>query len=147
FYVLHRNCSCANNCSLANCDTWAHKSICTNPRVGANHNRQTQQRKIRLGVIVCSRAKMRAMRDRDARPQRQAPKIINKDVLANRAFISRLKVPWKINGCRWIHMHGATDLCTETPEQKPSPTKERPRAKSEKRLHDIPKHPADHLAR
>ena len=65
-YVLHRNCPCTNNCSLANCDTRAHERIRTNPRVGANHDRRTQQRKIRLGMIVCSRAKMRAMRDRDA---------------------------------------------------------------------------------
>src|SRR5258705_7387220 len=90
FYVLHRNCSCTNNGSLANCDTWAHERVRTNPRVVANYNRRTQQRKIRLGMIVCSRAKMRAMRDRDARTQRHAAKIINKHVLADRAFISSL---------------------------------------------------------
>src|SRR5262249_14585481 len=66
-YVLHRHCSCTNNCSLANCDAWAHERIRTNPGVGANHNWRTQQRKIRLGVTVCSRAKMRAMRHCDAR--------------------------------------------------------------------------------
>jgi hypothetical protein len=146
-YVLHRNCSCTNNCALANCDTWTDKRIRTDPRVGANHNRRTHQRKIRLGMIVCSRAKMRAMRDRDPRPQRYAPEIINQYVLADRAFISGIKIPREINRRRWIDMHASANLCAEAPKQKSSPTETRPWTEPEKRLRECPQHTARHLAR
>ena len=147
FYVLYRNRSCTNNCSFTNCDTWAHERIRTNPRVGANHNRRTQQRKIWLGMIVCSRAKMRAMRDGDARPQRDAAKIVDERLLANRAFISGLEIPREINRRRWINMHTSADLCPETAKQESSPTETRPGTKPEKRLRKRPKHAASHLAR
>jgi hypothetical protein len=60
------------------------------------------QRKIRFGMIVCSSAKMRAVRDRDARPQRHAPKIINERLFADRAFVSGIQIPRKINRRRRI---------------------------------------------
>jgi len=147
FYVLHRNCSCTNNCSLANCDTWAYERIRTNPRVGANHNRRTQQRKIRLGMIVCSRAEMGAMRDRDARTECHATEIIHERLLADCALISSLKIPRKIDCRRWIYMHASTNLCAEPPKQKSSPTKTRPGTESEKRQRQRPQHSADHIAR
>jgi len=147
FHILYRNCSCTNNCSVANCDTRAHKRIRANPRVRPNYNRRTQERKIRFGVIVCSRAKMRAMRDGDARPQRHAAKIINKYVLADRAFISSLEMPGEINCRRWIDMHTSANLCSETAKQKSSPTETRPGTESEKRLCKRPHYTACHLAR
>ena len=145
FYILHRNCSRTNNCSLANCDARTHERIRTNPRVGANHNGRAQQRKIRLGMIVCSGAKMRAVRDRNARPERHTPKIINKYLLADGAFISSLEIPWEINRRRRIDMHASANLCAETPKQESSPTKTRPWTKPKKRQHECPKHTATHL--
>ena len=47
---------------------------------------------------------MRAMRDRDARPQCHAAKIIDERLLADRSFISSLKMPREINCRRWIDM-------------------------------------------
>src|SRR4029077_7896959 len=130
-----------------NCDTRAHERIRTNPCVGANHNRRTQQRKIRLGMIVCSRAKMRAMRDRDARPERHAAKIINERLLADRSFISSLKMPREINCRRWIDMHTSANLRSETAKQESSPTETSPGTESEKQLCECPYYTAYHLAR
>jgi hypothetical protein len=147
FYVLHRNCSCPNNCSLPNCDTWAYERIRTNPCVGANHNRRAEQRKIRFGMIVCSSAKMRAVRDRDARPQPHAPKIINERLFADGAFVSGLQIPRKINRRRRIHMHASANLCSETSKQESSPTETRPWTKPEKWQRERPQHAATHLTR
>jgi hypothetical protein len=44
-------------------------------------------------------------------------------------------------------MHASTDLGSETPEQKPPPTKTRPGTDSEKRLCERPQHTPHHLAR
>src|SRR5262249_55409524 len=111
---LHRNCSCTYNCAFTDCDTWPDECIRTNPSVGADDNRRTQQRKIRFGIIMCSRAKMRAMRNRYPRTEPHMAKVIDKRLFTDRAFISRLEIPREINRRRWIHMYTATDLCPET---------------------------------
>jgi len=89
-------------------------------------------------MIVRSCTKMRAMRDRDTRPYRDSTEIINKRLLAYRALISGLEIPWKIDRRRWIEVHASTNLCSETTKQKSSPAKAWPGTKPEKRLHERP---------
>src|ERR1044071_4375831 len=96
---------------------------------------------------MCSCTKMRAMRDRDPRSQRHTSKIINKNMLADRAFVSCFEIPGKINHCRWIYMHTSANLRSEDPKQESSPSKTRPRTKSEKRQCNRPEYTAHHLAR
>src|SRR5437764_21780 len=98
-YILHRDRSCTNNCPFTDCYARPHERIGTNPSVRTDHNWRTQQRKICFGMIVCSCAKMRAMRDCYPRPQRHTAEIINERMLANGAFISGFKIPREIN-CR-----------------------------------------------
>src|SRR5262249_11875727 len=138
FYVLHRYGSCTYNCSFADCDPRPDECLGANPRLGTDHDRRTQQRKIGLGIIVRSRAKVRAMRDRLARPERDLTEIINKHLLAYRAVVSGLEIPRKINCRRWIHMHASTNLCAETTKQKSSPAEARPGTKPKKRLRQRP---------
>src|SRR5262249_27700608 len=145
--VLHCHCSCTHNSPFPYCDPRPDEGIGANPRLRANGNRRTQQGKIRLRMIVRSRAKMRAMRDRHARAECHAPEVVNKRLLADRAFIASLEIPGEINRCRWINVNAPTDLCSETSKQKSSPTKAWPRTEPEKRLRERPQPPTSHLAR
>ena len=116
----------------------ADERIRTNPCLGTDDDRRAQQRKIGLGIIVCSRAKVRAMRDRDAWPQRDSTEIVNKRLLADRAFVSGLEIPREINCRRWIHMYASTNFSSETTKQKSPPAKARPRTETKKRLRKRP---------
>src|SRR6266542_551701 len=146
-YVLHRYRSCTNDGPFADCHARPHERIRTDPRLGADRNRRTQQRKIGLGVIMCSCAKMSAVRDCCARTQRHAAEIVNKRMLADGAFISRLEVPREINRRRRIHMNIATNFCSETTKQKSPPAETRPGTEPKKWLGESPQHAADNLAR
>jgi len=144
-YVFHCYRSCTNDRSLADCHTRPDERIRTNPRLGTDRDWRTQQRKIRLGVIVCSCANMSAVGDCYPRPKCHRSKIVNKCLLPDGAFISCLQIPREINCRRRIHMNAATDLCSKTAEQKSPPRETRPGAEPKQRLRETPQYPADQL--
>src|SRR5262249_53091180 len=147
FHIPHRYRPCTNDRAFANCHAGPHERVCTNPGFWADHNRRTQQRKIRFRVIVCSCANMSTVRNCYACPKLNLAEIENERVLANRAFISRLEVPWEINCRRRIYVNAATNLCSKTAEQKSSPSKKGPWTEPKKRLGERPEHPANDLTR
>src|SRR5262249_15405625 len=55
FYVLHRNCSCTNNCSLANCHAPAYEPLPPNPPPPADHHPPPPQRTNPPPIIPPSR--------------------------------------------------------------------------------------------
>ena len=92
--VLHRYGPCTNDRSFADCHPRPDECIRTNPCLRADHDRRTKQREIRLCVIVRSCANMSTMGDCYPRSERYPAEIVNEGMLADRAFISRLEVPW-----------------------------------------------------
>jgi uncharacterized protein (DUF1330 family) len=92
--VRHRYRPCTNDRSFADCHPRPDECIRTNPCLRADHDRRTKQREIRLCVIVGSCANMSTMGDCYPRSERYPAEIVNERMLADRAFISRLEVPW-----------------------------------------------------